>query len=89
MKAEDVKSLAVGHLAFMADSMIFASGRSSAHVESLANTVAVAVKETLGDAAKIEGADVGEWVIVDCGDVIVHVFQPETRAFYDIEQFSK
>lgn len=86
MKAEDIKSLAVGHLTYMAEAMIFASGRSSAHVKSLANTVAVAVKETLGEPAKIEGADVGEWVIVDCNDVIVHVFQPETRAFYDIEQ---
>lgn len=86
MKAQDIKTLKVGHLTYMADAMIFASGRSSAHVKSLANTVAVAVKEVQGKPVRVEGGDVGEWVIVDCGDVIVHVLQPETRVFYDIEQ---
>lgn len=86
MKAEDIKSLDVGHLTYMADKMIFASGRSSAHVKSLANTVAVAVKTFQGSPVAVEGGDVGEWVIVDCNDIIVHIFQPEARSFYDIEQ---
>jgi len=68
------------------DTMVVASGNSSRQVKSLANNVAVDGKKAGFSLLGVEGDDVGEWVLVDFGAVIVHVMLPATRAFYDLEK---
>ena len=70
----------------MFDRMIIASGDSTRHVKSLAGNVYDKVKEAGGEVIGIEGEDVGEWVLVDAGDIIVHVMQPAIRAHYNLEE---
>lgn len=65
--------------------MIIASGRSARHVSSLAQMVGDHLK-TLNKTAKYEGKNNGDWVLADAGDVIVHLFRPEVRSFYNIEK---
>ena len=79
-KATDVLCLPVKN--DVADEVVIASGTSSRHVQSLAHLLA---KEMKSFVCGIEGLEGGEWVLLDCGDVIVHLFKPETRAFYDLE----
>ena len=68
-----------------ADVMVVASGRSARHVASIADHLAEKVKADGFGRAVVEGEKTGDWAIVDCGDVIVHVFRPEVRSFYDLE----
>jgi len=86
LKAEDVIVLDVRSHASFTDFMIFASGRSTRHVKSIANEVVESAKKAGIALLGIEGEDVGEWVLIDIGDVIVHIMLPDTRQFYELEK---
>lgn len=86
LKGREILALDVSALTNVADCMIFCSGTSNRHVKSLADNVAVEAKKRGVHVFGTEGEDAGEWVLVDLGDVIVHVMLPETRAFYDLER---
>lgn len=70
----------------MADFMVVASGRSSRHVAALSEKLTDRLKAEAGIRAKIEGKDTADWVLIDAGDVIVHLFRPEVRSYYQIEK---
>ena len=86
LKAENVVELDVRNHASFTDFMIFASGKSTRHVKSIANEVIEAAKAASLPPLGFEGEDVGEWILVDLGDVIVHIMLPETRQFYELEK---
>lgn len=86
LKGRDIVALDVRQLTDMADFMVFCTGTSSRHVKSLADNVEMEAKKRELRAYGVEGQDTGEWVLVDFGDVVVHVMQSETRAFYDLER---
>lgn len=86
LKALNIVVLDVRKRASFTDSMIFASGKSTRHVSSIAGSVVEAAKAAGIPPIGIEGESVGEWVLVDLGDVIVHVMLPDTRTFYDLEK---
>ncbi len=86
LKAKDVLTLDVRPLTSLADVMIIASGTSSRHVKSLADNVVKLVKEAGLKPLGMEGERDGDWVLIDLAGVIVHVMQPATRAFYDLER---
>ncbi len=86
LKAVNIVSQDVSALTNMTDTMIFVTGTSSRHVKSLADNVSMEVKKNGVQPIGIEGQDVGEWVLVDLGDIIVHVMLPETRDLYDLER---
>lgn len=85
-KGRDVLALDVEHLTTIADHMIIATGTSPRHVKALADRVLEAVKAAGRRPLGVEGLEQAEWVLLDLGDVIVHVMQEETRAFYDLER---
>ncbi|MGN6123550.1 MAG: ribosome silencing factor [Sphingomonas oligoaromativorans] len=70
----------------IADYMVIASGRSSRQVSSMAVKLAEKVKAQVGRSPKIEGLPAADWVLIDAGDVIVHLFRPEVRSFYNLER---
>lgn len=84
-KAEDVVVINLTEKTAIADYLVVATGRAPRHVSALAEQVQMRLKKT-GVPASIEGEDIGDWVIVDALDVIVHVFHPETRELYCIEE---
>ncbi len=86
LKGREIVALDVSALTNVADRMIFCSGTSNRHVKSLADNVVTEAKKKGAHIFGVEGEDAGEWVLVDLGDVIVHVMLPETRAFYDLER---
>jgi ribosome-associated protein len=86
IKANDVVVLDVSAYASFTDYMVFASGTSSRHVSSIAGSVIDAAKKQHSPALGIEGLDVGDWVLVDLGDVVVHVMLPATREYYELEK---
>lgn len=69
-----------------ADRMVIASGTSARHVSSIADHIAQALKEAGFQHVPVEGKEVGDWVLVDAGDIIVHLFRPEARAHYSLEK---
>ena len=85
-KAEDVVAIDLRGKSPMADHMVIASGRSTRQVSAMAEKLLERFKERFGRSARAEGKDVGDWVLIDCGDVIVHLFRPEVRAFYQLEK---
>lgn len=85
-KAEDVVSIDLQGKSSVADHMVVASGRSSRQVAAMAQKLAERFKARFGHAPKIEGLTAGDWVLLDCGDVIVHLFRPEVRDFYQLEK---
>lgn len=85
MKANDINILDVRGLTGVTDLMVFASGTSSRHVKSIANSVAVDVKKQGVEPLGVEGEASGDWTLVDLGDIVVHVMMPEARIFYDLE----
>ncbi len=85
-KAEDVVQIDLRGKTEMADHMVICSGRSSRQVASIAEKLAERLKADLGVLCKTEGAEVGDWVLIDAGDAIVHVFKPEVREFYQLEK---
>lgn len=70
----------------MADHMVIASGRNARQVASIAEHLLDRLKQDAGRIARIEGKDTGDWVLIDTDDVIVHVFRPEVREFYQLEK---
>ena len=86
LKAENIQVLDVRKQASFTDFMIFASGTSTRHVKSIAAEVVEKAKLAKLPPLGVEGEDVGEWVLVDLGDVVVHVMLPDVRVFYDLEK---
>jgi ribosome-associated protein len=84
--AEAVVDIDLDGKSDMADFMVVASGRSSRHVSALAEKLVEKLKHDAGVLPRIEGRDTADWVLIDAGDVIVHVFRPEVREFYQIEK---
>jgi ribosome-associated protein len=84
--AEDVVSIALAGKSQEADHMVIASGRVSRHVAALADKLAERLKHEAGIVPRIEGREAADWVLIDAGDVIVHIFRPEVREFYQLEK---
>lgn len=85
-KAEDIVSIDLLGRTSIGDYMIIASGRSSRQVVAMAEHLADMLKAEFCILAKMEGKEMGDWVLLDTGDVIVHLFRPEVREFYQIEK---
>tara|TARA_B100001093_G_scaffold209465_1_gene201164 strand:- start:2932 stop:3282 length:351 start_codon:yes stop_codon:yes gene_type:complete len=85
-KAQDIVSINLKDKSSMADYMIIASGTSSRHIQSLSEQVLEKLKTSGVKNSKIEGKDSGEWKLVDGIDLIVHIFHPEKRRFYELEK---
>lgn len=87
MKAQAVKVLDVRQLTDVTDVMIIASGTSDRHVKGMASQVRERVNETAHiRPIGVEGESEGDWVLIDLGDVVVHIMRPETREYYDLER---
>jgi ribosome-associated protein len=86
VKGQDIKVFNTEHLSDMFERVIIASGTSNRQTRSLASSVVEKVKEAGGYVVSVEGVDAGEWVLVDCGEVVVHVLQPTFRAYYNLEE---
>jgi ribosome-associated protein len=84
-KAEDVVVIDVAGKSSIADTLVVASGRSARHVAAIAEHVRDRLKSEGLGSRPLEGLNQGDWVLIDAGDVIVHVFRPEVRAFYNLE----
>lgn len=85
-KAEDVVQIDLRGKTSIGDYMVVCSGRSSRQVGAISEKLAERLKLDHGRASKIEGKNTGDWVLVDTGDIIVHVFRPEVREFYQLEK---
>ncbi|APZ53233.1 ribosome silencing factor [Salipiger abyssi] len=85
-KAEDVVQIDLRGKTSVCDQMVICSGRSSRQVVAIAEKLVEDLKHQLGVLSKSEGQDTGDWVLIDTGDVIVHVFRPEVREFYQLEK---
>ena len=85
-KAEDIVQIDLRGRSDMADWMVIASGRSTRQVAAISEHLADRLKQDHRILARTEGKDTGDWVLVDAGDVIIHVFRPEVRDFYQLEK---
>ena len=85
-KAEDVVTIPLQGKSEMADNMVIASGRSSRQVSALAEQLYQRIKEETGIICRTEGKQSGDWVLLDAGDAVVHIFRPEVREFYQLEK---
>ena len=85
-KAEEVVQIDLRGRSDVADYMVICSGRSSRQVASISEKLADRLKEKFKLAAKMEGRETGDWVLIDGSDVIIHVFRPEVREFYQLEK---
>jgi len=85
-KAEDITTIDLRGRTSIGDFMVVASGRSTRQVSSISQKLVDILKTDLGRLSKVEGKDAGDWVLIDTGDIIVHVFRPEVREFYQIEK---
>jgi ribosome-associated protein len=85
-KAEDIVSIDIAGKSSLADHMVVTSGRSNRHVSAVADQVVKALRDKGFGKPRIEGLPHADWVLVDGGDVIVHIFRPEVREFYNIEK---
>lgn len=85
-KAEDIVSIDITGKSSMADQVVVASGRSHRHVGAIADHLVRDIKEAGHGTARVEGVPQCDWVLIDAGDVIVHIFRPEVRDFYNIEK---
>ena len=85
-KAEQIDVIDLMGQTSIADYMVVASGTSSRQVAALSGKIEEKLKDTPFDVLRIEGLPAADWVVVDCGDVIVHLFRPEVREFYAIEK---
>ena len=85
-KGEDIVQIDLRGKSEMGDYMVIASGRSTRQVTAMAEKLADRVKQEFGIVSKTEGKETGDWVLIDTGDVIVHIFRPEVREFYQLEK---
>ncbi len=85
-KAEDIVQIDLRGRSDVADYMVICSGRSSRQVASISEKLADRLKQEMRISARMEGKETGDWVLIDAGDVIVHVFRPEVRDFYQLEK---
>ena len=85
-KAQNISAINLKNKSYIADYMIIASGTSSRHLQSLSEILVIELKKLGIDDCKIEGRDSADWKLVDAHDVIVHIFHPEKREFYDLEK---
>ena len=85
-QALDVVTIDLSGKSAIADHMIVASGRSTRHVSSIVDKLVEKLKREGNVIPRLEGADQGDWALIDAGDIIVHVFRPEVREFYNLER---
>jgi ribosome-associated protein len=85
-KAEDAIAIDLRGKTSIADHMIVASGRSDRHVGAIAEQIMARLKDEGFGTAKVEGMPLCEWVLIDAGDIIVHIFKPDIRSFYNLEK---
>jgi ribosome-associated protein len=86
-KAENIIPIDLRGKSVIGDHMVIASGRSHRHVAAVADQLLRALKESgQGNNAKVEGLAGGDWVLIDTGDIIIHIFRPEVREFYNLEK---
>jgi len=85
-QAVETVSIPLAGKSSIADYMVIASGKSTRQVASMANKIADKVKASTGHRVNIEGLPNADWVLIDAGDVIVHLFRPEVRSFYNLER---
>lgn len=85
-QAQDVVSIPLSGKSNIADYMVIASGRSTRQVASMAAKLSQRIKQDLGRVVRIEGLPIADWVLIDAEDVIVHIFRPEVRSFYNLER---
>ena len=85
-KAEEIVTIPLEGKSSMGDYMVIASGRSDRHVGAIADQLQQKIKATGQAHARVEGKETCDWVLIDAGDIIVHVFRPEVREFYNLEK---
>ena len=85
-QAVEVISIPLAGKSSIADHMVIASGRSTRQVASMATKLAQKIKDEVGRSPRIEGLPAADWVLIDADDVIVHIFRPEVRNFYNLER---
>jgi ribosome-associated protein len=85
-KAEDIVRIDLTGKSSIADEMIVASGRSARHVNALADHIQRKLKDDSATRARVDGKQTCDWVVIDAGDVVVHLFRPEVREFYQLER---
>ena len=85
-KGEDIFSIDLQGKSALADHMVIVSGRSNRHVTAVAEHLLSDIKDGGFGSCKVEGLANGDWVLIDAGDIIVHIFRPEVRSFYNIEK---
>ncbi len=85
-KAEDIVTINIAGKSALGDYMVVVSGRSSRHVMAIADHLITDLKDGGQGNARVEGLETGDWVLIDGGDIIIHVFRPEIREFYNIEK---
>jgi ribosome-associated protein len=86
LKARDILDIDVSEKSTVTDTMLICSGNSKRHVSSIAENVVVECKQANIQPLSVEGQGTGEWVLVDLGEIVVHVMQDETRDFYQLEK---
>lgn len=85
-KSEEIKTLDISNVSIMADYFIIASGNNRNQIQAIADNVAEKLHKEGVDLKQIEGYDTANWILMDYGDVIVHIFDKENRLFYDLER---
>ncbi len=85
-QAQDVVTIPLEGKSSIADHMVIASGRSTRQVAAMAQKLAEKIKEAGYGPARVEGLPAADWVLIDAGDVVVHLFRPEVRSFYNLER---
>ena len=85
-QAVETVSIPLAGKSSIADYMVVSSGRSTRQVASMANKLAEKIKAESGRSPRVEGLQTADWVLIDAGDVIVHLFRPEVRSFYNLER---
>jgi len=89
VKAKDIEVINTSKLSALFDRVVIATGDSNRHVKALARSVHDKAREADVQVIGIEGEETGEWVLVDLGDIVVHVMQPAVRAYYNLEELWK
>jgi len=85
-RAEDIVALDVAEVSLMADYFVILSADSRRQVQAIADNVVDFIRKAGSDVKSVEGRTAGEWVLIDCGDVVVHVFQKDARQHYNLEK---